>query len=121
MSRTKLFIEGFALIYKDDRFYGEMVIVDTVFMEESVAEVLKEKGNDPNELLIVKVKLALYTGRVLDFQIYNPVNREWSEPLEPTQRIIDLFEEEICAEVLLSARRQEICKRRLAKRANKRQ
>ncbi len=80
-----------------------------------LSRIFHPKRKDPNGLLIVKAKLDLATGRVLDVQFYNPINRVWGDPQEPNANIRDLFEG------LEGEDLQEVRKKRLAKWAKKRQ
>jgi hypothetical protein len=73
------------------------------------------KGKGYLGLVIVKAKLDLATGRVLDVQFYNPINHVWGDPQEPTKEIRDVFEGPNGEDL------QEIRKERLAKRTNKQQ
>jgi hypothetical protein len=104
---------GGALEERVDEFLGSKFKDFLLNKRGYLSRIFLPKRKDPDGLLIVKAKLDLATGRVLDVKFYNPFNRAWGDPQEPTPEIREVFEGPDGDHL------QEIRKKRLAKRANK--
>lgn len=56
------------------------------------SRIYHPKGQGGNGLLILKSKIDLTTGQVLNVQFYNSVNYVWGDPQKPTGKIDSLID-----------------------------